>query len=57
MVHAVSEPVLEKIVASIPVSCLGRAIDITHTVLFLAADNIYFITGPTILVNGVHHIY
>ena len=57
MVHAVSEPVLEKIVASIPVSCLGRAIDITHTVLFLVADNIYFITGPTILVNGVHHIY
>jgi acetoacetyl-CoA reductase len=57
MVRAVPEPVLEKIVASIPVGRLGRASDIARTVLFLAADDADFITGSTISVNGGHHMY
>ena len=57
MVRAVPEPVLEKIVASIPVGRLGRAEDIARTVLFLIADDADFITGSTISVNGGHHMY
>ena len=57
MVRAVPEPVLEKIVASIPVGRLGRAEDIARAVLFLTADDADFITGSTISVNGGHHMY
>ena len=57
MVRAVPEPVLEKIVAAIPVGRLGRAEDIARAVLFLIADDADFITGSTISVNGGHHMY
>ena len=57
MVRAVPENVLEKIIASIPVSRLGRAGDIARTVKFLVADDADFITGSTISVNGGHHMY
>jgi len=57
MVRAVPAPVLEKIIARIPVGRLGRAEDIARVVLFLVADDADFITGSTISVNGGQHMY
>ena len=57
MVRAVPADVLEKIIARIPVGRLGRAEDISRTVLFLVADDADFITGSTLSVNGGQHMY
>jgi acetoacetyl-CoA reductase len=57
MVRAVPADVLEKIIARIPVGRLGKAEDISRTVLFLVADNADFITGSTLSVNGGQHMY
>ncbi len=57
MVRAVPEPVLEKIIAKIPVGRLGEAKDISRAVLFLVADDADFITGSTLSVNGGQHMY
>jgi acetoacetyl-CoA reductase len=57
MVRAVPKDVLEKIVARIPVGRLGKAKDISRTVLFLVADDADFITGSTLSVNGGQHMY
>lgn len=57
MVRAVPPPVLEKIIAKIPVGRLGRADDIARVVLFLVADDADFITGSTVSVNGGQHMY
>jgi acetoacetyl-CoA reductase len=57
MVRAVPAEVLEKIVARIPVGRLGKAEDISRTVLFLIADDADFITGSTLSVNGGQHMY
>jgi len=57
MVRAVPKDVLEKIVARIPVGRLGKADDISRTVLFLVADEADFITGSTLSVNGGQHMY
>ena len=57
MVRAVPADVLEKIIARIPVGRLGRAEDISRTVLFLVADEADFITGSTLSVNGGQHMY
>src|SRR6201998_2297656 len=57
MVRAVPAPVLEKIVARIPVGRLGKAEDIARTVLFLVADDADFITGSTLSVKGGQHMY
>jgi acetoacetyl-CoA reductase len=57
MVRAVPKDVLEKIVARIPVGRLGKAEDISRTVLFLIADEADFITGSTLSVNGGQHMY
>ena len=57
MVRAVPKDVLEKIVARIPVGRLGKAEDISRTVLFLVADEADFITGSTLSVNGGQHMY
>src|SRR5258707_675492 len=57
MVRAVPKDVLEKIIARIPVGRLGKAEDISRTVLFLVADNADFITGSTLSVNGGQHMY
>jgi acetoacetyl-CoA reductase len=57
MVRAVPPPVLEKIVARIPVGRLGRAEDIARGVLFLVADDADFITGSTLSINGGQHMY
>lgn len=57
MVRAVPEPVLEKIITTIPAGRLGRAEDIARGVLFLVADAAEFITGSTVDINGGQHMY
>ncbi len=57
MVSAVPAPVLEKIVAKIPVGRLGKADEIARGVIFLVADDAGFITGSTISINGGQHMY
>lgn len=52
MVAAVSEQVMQGIVASIPVGRLGTPADIARMVAFLAEDEAGFITGATFEVNG-----
>ena len=57
MVAAVPAPVLEKIVAKIPVGRLGQADEIARGVAFLASDGAAFITGSTLSINGGQHMY
>ena len=57
MVAAVPEPVLEKIVAKIPVGRLGQASEIARGVAFLASENAGFVTGSTMSINGGQHMY
>ena len=57
MVRAVPPNVLEKIIARIPVGRLGKAEDISRTVLFLVADEGGFVTGATLSINGGQHMY
>lgn len=57
MVRAVPQPVLDKIIATIPVGRLGRPEDISRAVLFLVADDATFITGSTLSINGGQHMY
>ena len=57
MVAAVPQPVLDKIVAKIPVGRLGQAQEIARGVTFLASDDAAFITGSTMSINGGQHMY
>ena len=57
MVTAVPEPVLEKIVAKIPVGRLGHAEEIARGVSFLCAEDGGFVTGSTMSINGGQHMY
>lgn len=57
MVAAVPAPVLEKIVAKIPVGRLGQAQEIARGVAFLTADDGGFVTGSTMSLNGGQHMY
>ncbi|WP_095012287.1 acetoacetyl-CoA reductase [Tsuneonella mangrovi] len=57
MVAAVPEPVLEKIVAKIPVGRLGHAGEIARGVAFLTSDEGGFVTGSTMSINGGQHMY
>jgi acetoacetyl-CoA reductase len=57
MVAAVPPPVLEKIVAKIPVGRLGQAEEIARAVAFLTSDNGGFVTGSTLSINGGQHMY
>ncbi len=57
MVAAVPAPVLEKIVAKIPVGRLGAADEIARGVAFLCSDNAGFVTGSTLSINGGQHMY
>ena len=57
MVAAVPPPVLEKIVAKIPVGRLGHAEEIARGVAFLTSDNGGFVTGSTMSINGGQHMY
>jgi acetoacetyl-CoA reductase len=57
MVAAVPQPVLDKIVAKIPVGRLGHAQEIARGVAFLASEDAEFITGSTLSINGGQHMY
>ena len=57
MVAAVPPPVLEKIVAKIPVGRLGQAEEIARGVAFLTSENGGFVTGSTLSLNGGQHMY
>jgi len=57
MVAAVPEPVLEKIVAKIPVGRLGQADEIARGVAFLCSEDAGFVTGSTMSINGGQHMY
>ena len=57
MVSAVPEPVLEKIIAKIPVGRLGHAEEIARGVAFLCSEDAGFITGSTLSINGGQHMY
>ncbi len=57
MVAAVPQPVLEKIVAKIPVGRLGHADEIARGVAFLCSEDGGFITGSTLSINGGQHMY
>ena len=57
MVSAVPAPVLEKIVAKIPVGRLGKAEEIARGVVFLCGEDAGFVTGSTLSINGGQHMY
>jgi acetoacetyl-CoA reductase len=57
MVAAVPAPVLEKIVAKIPVGRLGQAKEIARAVAFLVDEDAGFVTGSTLSINGGQHMY
>jgi acetoacetyl-CoA reductase len=57
MVAAVPQPVLDKIIAKIPVGRLGHAEEIARGVAFLVADDAGFVTGSTLSINGGQHMY
>ena len=57
MVAAVPPPVLEKIVAKIPVGRLGEAGEIARGVAFLCSEQAGFVTGSTLSINGGQHMY
>ncbi|HEY6870559.1 MAG TPA: acetoacetyl-CoA reductase [Novosphingobium sp.] len=57
MVAAVPAPVLEKIIAKIPVGRLGHADEIARGVAFFAAEEATFVTGSTMSINGGQHMY
>ncbi|WP_033074702.1 acetoacetyl-CoA reductase [Sphingopyxis sp. MWB1] len=57
MVAAVPAPVLEKIVAKIPVGRLGQAHEIARGVAFLCSEEAGFVTGSTMSINGGQHMY
>ena len=57
MVAAVPPPVLDKIVAKIPVGRLGQAQEIARGVVFLCSEDAAFITGSTLSINGGQHMY
>src|SRR3546814_12037250 len=56
MVAAVPAPVLEKIVAKIPVGRLGPASAIARGVAFLCSEEAGFVTGSTMSINGGPHM-
>jgi len=57
MVAAVPAPVLEKIIAKIPVGRLGHADEIARGVAFFVAEEATFVTGSTLSINGGQHMY
>lgn len=57
MVHSISQPVLDKIVAEIPVGRLAKPEEIAWSIAFLAAERSGFITGSNLAINGGIHMY
>jgi len=57
MVRAVSDEVLDKIIADIPVGRLAKPEEIAHAVAFLCDENSGYITGIELAVNGGMYMY
>ena len=58
MVRAVPEKVLDKIIAHHPGrGAWGNASEIAKGVLFLVDDDMGFMTGSTLSINGGQHMY
>jgi acetoacetyl-CoA reductase len=56
MITAIPMPIMEKIVAGIPVRRLGDAADVARGVVFLASEQAGFVTGATLAINGGQHM-
>lgn len=56
MVAAMSQDVLDKIAAGIPLGRLGTADDVARGVTFLAAEEAGWITGSTLSINGGQYL-
>ncbi|MDR2416994.1 MAG: acetoacetyl-CoA reductase [Holosporales bacterium] len=56
MTQALPAPILEQIIASIPVGRMGAPEEIAQAALFLASDKAAFITGTTISLNGGQYL-
>jgi acetoacetyl-CoA reductase len=56
MTKAVPAPVLEKIIAQIPVGRLGTPEEIAQAALFLASEAASFVTGATLNLNGGQYL-
>jgi len=52
MLASVPAPVLEKLIATMPLGRLGSPEEVAHAVLFLLSDRAGYITGSVISVNG-----
>lgn len=57
MVKTVPEPILEKIIAHIPVGRLAKPEEIAWSIAFLASERSGFMTGANLSVNGGIHMY
>ncbi len=57
MVSAVPQPVLDKIIAKIPVGRLGGPSRSRIGVAFLCSEEAAFVTGSTLSMNGGQHMY
>ena len=57
MVHSISQPVLDKILAEIPVGRLAKPEEIAWAIAFLASERSGFITGSNLAINGGIHMY
>ncbi|NMN07047.1 MULTISPECIES: acetoacetyl-CoA reductase [unclassified Novosphingobium] len=57
MVGAIPAPILEKIVAKIPVRRLGEACEIARGVAFLTSESAGFVTGSTLSINGGQYMH
>src|SRR3546814_6445672 len=57
MVAAVPAPVLEKIVAKVPVGSLGQAGALARGVALLCAEDAGFLTGSTMSINRCQRMY
>ena len=57
MVHSISQPILDKIIADIPVQRLAKPEEIAWSIAFLASERSGFITGSNLAINGGIHMY
>ncbi|PJD93060.1 MAG: beta-ketoacyl-ACP reductase [Legionella sp.] len=57
MVHSISQPILDHIIAGIPVGRLATPEEIAWSIAFLVSERSGFITGSNLAVNGGIHMY
>ncbi len=57
MVESISEPVLQKIIATIPVGRLAKPEEMAWSIAYLASERSGFVTGSNLAVNGGLHMY